>query len=421
MRARSGKQRFPVAQWVENLEALQSTTIAKHKKYAGRGHRLLRALPFSGLFTSLLSPRNGPDQQTESTSPEDSRRFGSRQGPGHTSSDNARESPVYSSSGIEEEESSEDYPYSPYGDQQRGNDNNNNGCFYQHTRTSSGWNGVFSVPDILLPPVRGSVLYSQPQSLSASGTSSPNFTQSGPNTPTENAFNLPPRFRNSSALSLLSVEGVIKEKQDLNLQNVSPFFTDAHGEYARQFEKKLAKLDGKNSESQLCIEECLSRSEKDWFNRYRDVKLGRTSMGTLTSSISRVKVPGKGDTSAPSSPTGTEFTLQGSDEDNKAPDEFCLPVNYAPPSGLKRFLLHRIGDWPLYSIILSFGQIIAANSYQVTLLNGEVGEPAEKLYIVATIYLVSSIIWWMVFRKLKSVFVLSIPFLVCVSPCLFMY
>lgn len=58
------------------------------------------------------------------------------------------------------------------------------------------------------------------------------------------------------------------------------------------------------------------------------------------------------------------------------------------------------------------GQIIAANSYQITLLNGEVGQPAVKLYIVATIYLISSIIWWMVFRLLKSVFVLSLPFLV---------
>lgn len=38
------------------------------------------------------------------------------------------------------------------------------------------------------------------------------------------------------------------------------------------------------------------------------------------------------------------------------------------------------------------------------------GESASKLYLVATVYLVSSIAWWLVYRRLKSVFVLSIPF-----------
>ena len=52
------------------------------------------------------------------------------------------------------------------------------------------------------------------------------------------------------------------------------------------------------------------------------------------------------------------------------------------------------------------------NSYQITLLNGEIGETAEKLYILASIYLASSIIWWMVFRLVPSVYVLTIPFFV---------
>ena len=57
------------------------------------------------------------------------------------------------------------------------------------------------------------------------------------------------------------------------------------------------------------------------------------------------------------------------------------------------------------------GQIIAANSYQITLLTGEVGQAAEKLYTIASIYLVSSILWWFMFRRLKSVYSLSIPFI----------
>lgn len=70
----------------------------------------------------------------------------------------------------------------------------------------------------------------------------------------------------------------------------------------------------------------------------------------------------------------------------------------------------RIGDWPLYSFFLAFGQIIAANSYQITLLTGEVGQTAEKLYVIASIYLATSIMWWFVFRTFKSIYVLSMPF-----------
>ena len=58
----------------------------------------------------------------------------------------------------------------------------------------------------------------------------------------------------------------------------------------------------------------------------------------------------------------------------------------------------------------SQGQIISANSYQITLLTGEVGQTAEKLYVLATIYLVFSLLWWGLFRRLQSVYVLSLPY-----------
>lgn len=70
----------------------------------------------------------------------------------------------------------------------------------------------------------------------------------------------------------------------------------------------------------------------------------------------------------------------------------------------------KTGDWPVYTLFLAFGQIISANSYQVTLLTGTVGESADKLYAVASIYLVTSIIWWILYRRIASVYVLSSPF-----------
>ena len=44
------------------------------------------------------------------------------------------------------------------------------------------------------------------------------------------------------------------------------------------------------------------------------------------------------------------------------------------------------------------------------LLTGEVGQSAQKLYVIASVYLIFSIIWWVIFRKLQSKYVLSLPF-----------
>jgi alpha-1,3-glucan synthase len=65
----------------------------------------------------------------------------------------------------------------------------------------------------------------------------------------------------------------------------------------------------------------------------------------------------------------------------------------------------------MYGTNKSQGQILAANSYQITLLSGEIGQAETKLYIVASIYLASSLVWWTMFRSLKSVHVIALPFI----------
>lgn len=69
-------------------------------------------------------------------------------------------------------------------------------------------------------------------------------------------------------------------------------------------------------------------------------------------------------------------------------------------------------DWrsAVVDKFVSQGQIIAANSYQITLLTGSVGQAADKLYTIASIYLAGSLIWWFLYRRLKTVYVLSLPF-----------
>lgn len=215
-----------------------------------------------------------------------------------------------------------------------------------------------------------------------------------------------------SSASVLSLDSVVGGKKDFKLQKVDPFFTDSNGEYARNFEQQLENLNGSNSESQLCIEEFLVKSERRWFNKFRDARLGR--LRSPTPSVFRDNHShGRG------SPDGSMYVDEaghrnsgdavhdnGSDDTD---DEFLLGKDYVPPTGLKKWMQIKIGDWPVYTLFLALGQIIAANSYQITLLTGEVGQTAEKLYGIATTYAITSALWWLVFRYFKSIVCLSTP------------
>jgi alpha-1,3-glucan synthase len=76
-----------------------------------------------------------------------------------------------------------------------------------------------------------------------------------------------------------------------------------------------------------------------------------------------------------------------------------------------RLLSIRLGDWPVYSLLLAGGQVISANSYQIVLLTGETGQASTKLYIVAGTYVATSIGWWLMVRNFKAVYALSLPWL----------
>ncbi|KAI4094491.1 MAG: hypothetical protein L6R37_007234 [Teloschistes peruensis] len=198
---------------------------------------------------------------------------------------------------------------------------------------------------------------------------------------------------------------VLQGKKDYALQNVEPFFTDPTGLYYKAFHLELKDLNSKNSESALCIEDFLTMSEKDWYNRLHKVKMGRSASNARPAS--NFYGPWARGGSVGSIFNGSVDSVAVSD--NSA-EQFLLKEQYEPPKGLKKLLLRRPRQWPFYSFLLAFGQIIAANSYQVTLISGQVGQSANMLYIIASIYLATSILWWILFRTLKSIYVLSIPF-----------
>jgi hypothetical protein len=217
-------------------------------------------------------------------------------------------------------------------------------------------------------------------------------------------------YSRSSVLDLSQVKGT---RTDFKLQNVDATFNDTTGEYYKAFEARLASLDGKTSEKDLCIEEYLVESEKAWFKKYRAAKLGR-NRDSSPMPIRRASPRPSSDLSRPSS-SASHGIAPSSDGDSigdaaSLADEFLLGEHYERPSMLKRWLQTRIGDWPIYSLLLALGQIMAANSYQITLLSGDQGQTPEKLYIIGGIFMATSCLWWFMFRSLKSIYVLSLPF-----------
>ena len=150
----------------------------------------------------------------------------------------------------------------------------------------------------------------------------------------------------SASVARLSLAQVVKDKKDYKLQNVDPFFDDPTGLYYNAFERKLDGLNGKTSEDSLCVEEYLVKSERDWFNRFRGAKMGRTSLPPSPMFRTRENSP------APSVSNGR--TRSNSISSSEGVEQFLLQEDYKPPTGLKKILLKKVGDWPVYTFLLAF-------------------------------------------------------------------
>ena len=145
----------------------------------------------------------------------------------------------------------------------------------------------------------------------------------------------PYRFPDGS-MPVLSTSNVRGEKPDNVLENVTPFFSDPDKEYENKFKNKLRKLNGKNSENKLCIEEYLLKSEKSWFGKLRAAELSKPS----ENESSRKHL-----SKAEHSEIGEDNTKKGGFEPRKS---------HMSSAGLKRILRMKVGDWPVYSFLLAF-------------------------------------------------------------------
>lgn len=108
--------------------------------------------------------------------------------------------------------------------------------------------------------------------------------------------------------------------------------------------------------------------------------------------------------------------------------QFFLQEGYRPPTSLKKFfspssrgmafilvfdcICEFLQNHPCSALrIASNGQIVGVSSYHVHLLTGKVGQSDQQFYFMATKYISTSVLWWVLFRMFKSVYVLALPFL----------
>ncbi|KAH7010584.1 putative cell wall alpha-1, 3-glucan synthase [Microdochium trichocladiopsis] len=425
MRAWSAKQRFPVAQWVEDLDILQGEAIRLHNKEAKKRKRVSAGSMLTVPSGANLGGGNSSRNFFDDSDVETPRQSMSR------SRASSLAVPFITETDHDEDDSRRRSSSNPFYDQPGSG-----------TPPLPTMSGTPPAPQQFAPPnpmFANQSAMSSVSRLMTIAANDPNQSRLSVDTlamrmMSPDGFDAQPhafgiynnprarpgglemyqnRNRNSSGLSVVDVVG---DRHDFKLQNVDPFFTDNTGDYYKAFEDKLADLNSKNSETDLCIDDYLKASEKQWAKDFREAKLGRERSPSRNRD-SALLIKRNRQSMAPSM-ISVDTIAPSEDEDyhdenqpgsGGRDDEFLLGEGYKPPTGLKKILSIRIGDWPVYSFILALGQIISANSYQIVLLAGEAEQTASQLYTIAGTYAVTSILWWFMFRRFTALYALSLP------------
>lgn len=326
MRAWSAKQRFPVAQWIKQLDQLYSESIRIHNKEAKKKK------------LESLSPGASPSA-TRPSSPGSIATY-TEQAP-HVLLSPSPESNLLSPSPIATPTpralTTPDLPTpsAPWvagsrSSSPRASVASSNGGFYGN---SVARESTISVDSFAIRAQRdGMPSPGLPPNDFGLGIPRPAFSTS---------------HRNSSLLSLPEVVG---DRHDLKLQQVDQFFNDSNGEYYALFEEMLDDLNAQNSAGELCIETFLKKSEKEWFARYRDAKLGRHRESRMASPANSRPVSRNGQgrnesvvsrgrqrhrSATPSSLARSVFETSPP-PGGTVDDEFLLGDGYQAPTGLKK-------------------------------------------------------------------------------------
>ncbi|KAJ5199138.1 Glycoside hydrolase superfamily [Penicillium cf. griseofulvum] len=437
MRANSAKQRFPVLEWVQKLEVLQRTSIHLHHQKnpltvagSARESQIYWEIETPGLRDSAMmirpSSTGGADTPPNRTSqlPQPSllqlqaveaqemqlaennrasmlgrnlslgRRSGPGQGRKRLVKKSQRESQILEA------------PID--GDTTDADDDGTQEKYISQEEAMAALNSPLQ--DLATHP-RNNHHARGVSSSSASETSHFLSRDSSPVRSSHDPSEAPTPFTHTQNISVLSLPSVVNDHDQPNfhLQKVDPTFTDSMGNFTRHFEKLLTNLNKKNSISDYCIELYLMKSERKFFYMYNDAQLKKQPKERPLTGTSLEQVEAQPYNLVAEGPEESEQNNQNNTDEI---DLWLARLGYKRPIAIQRFMRWRVGNWPVYALFLGLGQIIATNSAQITLLAGQIGETAVKLYVIAAIYCVSSIVWWFLYYRFPSIIVLTLPWFI---------
>ncbi|EGO18524.1 glycoside hydrolase family 13/glycosyltransferase family 5 protein [Serpula lacrymans var. lacrymans S7.9] len=210
-------------------------------------------------------------------------------------------------------------------------------------------------------------------------------------------------------LSSESIGSIVEEKSNSPLNKAIASFTDSDGGVAQEFVQKLQGLTPENSKGELSIEKYLVKSEEAFFNKVRREKLSSAAsyISSHRDSTWSSHLPSLNDQSLPMSPSTPSSAPFGHDYSGAVPPDSDIVIMTRVQIALSR----KIGGWPLYTIIIALGQMLAANSYQMTLLTGQNYQNNLQLYVLGGVFLAASFVWYALFRFKPSFYILAFPWL----------
>ncbi|PLW49252.1 hypothetical protein PCASD_02635 [Puccinia coronata f. sp. avenae] len=182
-------------------------------------------------------------------------------------------------------------------------------------------------------------------------------------------------------------------------------FTDENGKVTQEFISKLYELNSNNSKGDLCIAEYLVAAEKAYFKNVKDDKLAQAK--SLYDSISL-----KG-TRRPISRAFSEWSVmkhatENDDEEDGMESEDPLTT----PAELNQWQIRLqkvYFGWPVYTILLAFGQVLGATSFQLSLLGGTSSQRTFDLYIIGAVNIIGSVCWYILNSVKPATWSLSLP------------
>jgi alpha-1,3-glucan synthase len=388
MRARAMVQRFPVQQWVDDLDKLQanSISISRHQQeHASLGHTILRT------FSPAGSGRSTPTFPSRVHSPVISRRDSPVLGPAPLGRLTPLNLSVEALPRVESDRSLQSHHRGPAPASSEPPSPRTGSRTWFRSRNSGAHLSALAIPENSSQSGDENERSIDPAWVSRRNSPVSSRPSSPTSTPRNSSWNLR-RFGRISAAppspsldppdtsaeksgaesadparkdrDRFSYDAIVENKKDFELQKVEVTFTDSQNEFYDRFAHKLGRLDAKSSEGQLCIEEFLTKSEKAWFGRFHRAKLGMEPESVPLTTVSRACHWAKHAFHKSSHGSDANETVEGASEGRQSAlgstddDEFLLGSEYEPPSGIKKLLQKKIGDWQLYCFLLAFVSIL---------------------------------------------------------------